>query len=270
MAATLASLWEKKKKTQPSHAANCVDLTLTEVCAHKSQSIAKSFQPDTSDGLPDQLQIAAPVNDSKQYQGPDKKRKRTQPSAQEIQILEKCLGRSDQSSNEDITHAAKQAAVPEELVKEWFDEQRETRAKKASVLPLTAKPAASMQHDADGSPSVCAQSSQASGPDDHVLAATRLAQAGTECKRVSPDQQPGQAQQANEDHTAAAQLTQPNRTASPEVVQSTSKQHLLAQHQLELKQSMQQAQAVKPLAELPLFTDGQLNRPEVRQSKNTA
>ena len=265
MAATLASLWEKKKKVQPNHATNRVELTITEDSACNSEATAKHSQTDFSDSLSDHSQVPAPVCSSKQSLGPDKKRKRAQPSCQQILALEKVLDSRQQPSAEEINSAAKKAALPEQLVKDWLDEQHETQAKKPSVPPQIAKSAAPLQHDPDGStPSVCVQGSPSLGPDVVALAAAKPAPTNNNGEEDAPGQHPGEAQQASEDF-AAAQLTRPNnKTASLEPKQSASKQHLLEQHQAQLKQLILQAQAVKPLADLPFFTDGQLNRPEVR------
>lgn len=264
MAATLASLWEKKKKVQPNHATNRVDLNITEDSACNSEATARKLQTDASDGLSGHSQATALDSSSMQSLGPGKKRKRAQLSSQQLQLLEKVLGSSHQPSTEEISSAAKKAAVPEQLVQDWLDEQHDTQAKKASVLPQTAKLAVPMQHDLDGSAAfVCAQGSQSLDAHDDALAAANLAQADTKHKKVSRHELPGKAQQASEDVTAA-QLAKPSNVASPEQPQSTSKQRLLEQHRAELKQCMQQAQVAKPLADLPLFTDGQLNRPEVR------
>ena len=255
MAATLASLWEKKKKVQPNHATNRIDLSMIDDSVCSSEATAKHSQTDLSDSLSDHSQVPAPVCSSKQSQGPDKKRKRAQPSSQQIQVLEKVLDSRHQHSAEEIISAAKKAALPEQLVKDWLDEQHETQAKKPSVPPQTAKPAAPTP--------VCVQGSQSLGPNVDVLAAATPAPTNNKVEKVAPDQHPQKAQQASEDF-AAAQLTQADKTASPEPKQSANKQHLLGQHQAQLKQFILQAQAVKPLADLPLFTDGQLNRPEVR------
>lgn len=256
MAATLAALWEKKKKVQ----ANRVDLTLSEDLA---QTVPPSSQTDISDTLSERCQFTATVSSSKQSQGQDKKRKRVQVaelSAQQIQILTKLLDSSQQPSAEDTKYAAKSAAVSEQLVINWIEEQRETQAKRASVVPLSAKPVASIQQGAEGSASLAqTQASKALGHDDHTTSAARPAQASSTKENNGPAQQPSEAG----DPAAAAQLTQTTRGASPKQGQSTSKQHLLEQHQNELKQCMQQAQAVTPLADLPSFTDGQLSRPEV-------
>ena len=263
MAATLASLWEKKKQVKPDHATNHVALTVTEDPASNSGATATNFQTHVHDGLSHHSHLYAPDSSIMQSQGPDKKRKRAQPSSQQLQILQKVLSSSHQPSTEEISSAAKKAAVPEQVVKHWLEEQQETQAKKASVLPQNAKVAVPMQHDPDGStPAICRQASHSLGAHDDVLAATNLTQAYVRCRDVAVHEHPGKAQQARED-VAAAQLAQSHNTASPKATQSTSKQHLLEQHGAELKQCMQQARAMKPLADLPLFTDGQLNRPEV-------
>ena len=263
MAATLASLWEKRKKVQPDHATDRVDLDITEDCARNSGPTAGNLKRHVNDGLSHHSQVPAPEGCSVQSQGPAKKRKRAQPSSQQLQLFGKVFGSSHQPSSEEISSAAKQAAVPEQLVKEWLDEQHETQAKKASVVPQTTKIAVPMQQDLDGNnPSFCAQGSQSLGAHDDVLAAANMAQADIKHKKVSRHVHPGNAQQASE-NGAAAQLAQPNNTASLEATHSTSKQHLLEQHQAELKNCLQRAQAMKPLADLPFFTDGQLNRPQV-------
>lgn len=260
MAATLASLWEKKKKVQANHVTNRVDLTSEEL----GQTVNPNRQTDVSDSLSEQCQGAVTVSSSKQFQGPDKKRKRAQvaePSAQQIQILASLLGSGRQPSTEEIKCAAESAAVCEQLVISWIDEQHEKQAKKASVAPLSAKPAAPMLHGTGGSAPVAqTQGSEAVGQDDHVVTAAGLAD--NKHDKISSGQRPSE---ASADVTAAAaQLTQPNKNASPKQEQSISKQHILEQHQSALKQAMQQAQAVKPLADLPLFTDGHLNRTEVQ------
>ena len=258
MAATLASLWEKKKKVQPDHATDRVDLNITEDCARNSGPTAGNLQRHVNDGLSDHSQVPAPEGCSVQSRGPAKKRKRAQPSSQQLQLFGKVFGSSHQPSSEEISSAAKKAAVPEQLVKEWLDEEHETQAKKASVLPQTAKVAVPTQQDLDGNaPSLCAQGSQSLGAQDDVLAVANVAQADIKYKKVSRHEHLGKAQQASE-NVAAAQLAQPNNTASLEATHSTNKQHLLEQHQAELKSCLQQAQAMKPLADLPLFTDGQL------------
>lgn len=257
MAATLASLWEKKKKVQ----ANRVDLTLNEDLA---QTVPPSSQTDVSDTLSEHCQITATVSSSKQSQGQDKKRKRAQvaePSSQQIQILTKLRDGSQQPSAEDTKYAAKSAAVSEQLLMHWSDEQHDTQAKRANVEPLSAKPAASVQHGAEGSASLAqAQASKALRHDDHTNSAARPAQVNSTKENIGPAQQ---LSEARGDPTAAAQLTHTIRGASPKQGQSTSKQHLLEHHQHELEQCMQQAQAVQPLADLPAFTDRQFNRPEV-------
>lgn len=268
MAATLTSLWEKKKKLQPNHATKRVDLTVTEDPSCSSEATHRDTQPDVS-CLSDYSQVPAPVlaGSSKQPQGPDKKRKRAQASSQPIQDLAQGLSSGHQPSTEEIISAAKKAAVPEQLARDWLSEQHDTQANKANILPQTAIPAAPMQCDPGSStPSVGAHRSQSLSPDDAVLAATKMAQAADERDKVAPRQhsdQAQQAQQARADH-AAEQLTQSMEAAHPEPSQGASKQHLLARYQAELKQIVQQAQAAKPLASLPLFSDGQLNRAEVR------
>lgn len=259
MAATLASLWEKKKKLQPNHVTNRVDLTLTEDPTCSNEARHRNTQPDVNGCLSDYSQVPAPVpaGSSKQSQGPDKKRKRAQASSQPIQDVAQVLSSRHQPSAEEVNSAAKKTAVPEQG---WLSEQHDTQDKKANILPHTAIPAAPMQHDPDNTtPSVGAQRTQSSSPSDAVLAATTTAQAADKHDKVAPQQH---SQQASEDH-AAAQLTQPIDAANPEPSLGTSKQHLLERYQAELKQFVQQAQAAQPLAGLPLFNDGQLNRAEV-------
>lgn len=264
MAATLASLWEKKKKLQPNHAAKHVDLTVTEDPTCSSEATHRDTQPDVSGCLSDYSQVHAPAGSSKQSQGPDKKRKRAQASSQPIQDVAQVLSSGHQPNIEENDSASKKAAAPEQLAKDWLSEQHDKPAKKANILSQTAIPAAPMQQDPDrGTPSVGAQCSQSSTPHDAVLAAANTAQAVNEHVKVAPRQHSGEAQQADEDH-AAAQLTRPVKAANLEPSLGTNKQHLLERYQAELKHFVQQSQAAKPLAGLPLFNDGQLNRAEVR------
>lgn len=255
MAATLASLWEKKKKLQPNHATKHVDLTVPEDPTCNTEATNRGSQPDVSDCLCEYSQVPAPVpaGSSKQSQGPDKKRKRAQ-----------LLSSGLQPSTEEINSAAKKAAVPEQLANDWLSEQHDTQAKKANLLPQTAIPAAPMQHDPDSStPAVGAHRTQSSSLDGAVLAAAKTAQAFDEHVEVASQHHSGVAQQASEG-VSTAQLTHPNEAAHSEPSEGTSKQHLHECYQAELQQFVQQAQAAKPMADLPLFTDGQMNRAEVR------
>lgn len=241
MAATLASLWEKRKKVQPNSATSHRDHNLTEDVGGNSQATAKAFQAgESSKNCSTHCQrAAAPVSSDRQTSGPEKKRKRAQLSVEQDETFDILQGSNSQLSAEDTKDAARKAEQLETMLRD--------------------------QHNADSKgPLTCAQSSQVLGPDKTDSVTTKQVHANAQSTNVKTSQQVLSGQ-TNEGLSAAAHLGHNGSLNEiSDQAQASSKQELLKQHQSQLAQCMQQAQAMKPMADLPLFIDGQLNRAQVR------
>ena len=241
MAATLASLWEKKKKVQPNPAINQVDHSLTEGPGGDSQANAKAFQAgESGNSCSRQCDKAAdPVGSDRQTFRPEKKRKRAQLSGEQDANFDILQGSNGQLSAEDTIDAGRKV---EQLKKILSDQQ----------------------HNADNkSPMACAESSQVLGPDKTDTTSTKQGQADAECADAATSQQVVSGQTTAAPAAAAILAHNGSLSEVSEQAQASNKEHVLKQHQSQLTQCIQQAQAIKPMADLPCLIDGQLDRAQV-------
>ena len=273
MAATLASLWDRKKKVQPNIVSPSVDLTIDKQHINSANPTGQKLATASRSGsAPSTSQNSEqPADGNKPFgSGQDRKRKRPDLTAEQTQILEALYSSSSCSdpSSEEISVAVSRTKLSEQLVKDLLDQKRKTKAQKATDHAKTAKPTAqadavggrSMEHGTDAIATSPANDPSATlGPQDVAHAKSQQL-----LRQLDVSQQA--AETLTEVKSVAAGNTSNDglqRQEQPQWSQST-KQHMLEQYQKELQSCQQQAKAVKPMAALPHFTDGQLSRPEVR------
>ena len=247
MAATLAALWEKRKKVQ-QNPANLVNLT--EDTTFSSQATARIVQ----DSAPEDIDLrcpgdAASVSNDKQSSGPEKKRKRAHLSAGQHEGSEQRSTRSRIEQGKGVEPMAA-AAASEQLEQDLSDDRQ---AKKPDMCPPAEK-------HADLGAETVGAGCQASGSAGNCMNAKDALHPQTDAD-----------QHASGNLAVSAQPTQTNVDDShifPSLgeAQSSSGRHLLRECQFMLQQSMQQAQALTPMTGLPSLTHGQLNRQQVQIS----
>ncbi|DBA98101.1 TPA: hypothetical protein ACH3X1_014721 [Trebouxia sp. C0004] len=269
MAATLASLWDRKKKAQPNIVSPSVDLVIdkqhinstspTLATASRSGSAPSSFHNSEQ-----------PANGNKPSgSGQDRKRKRLDLTPEQTQILEALYSSSSCSnpSSEEINVAVSRAKLSEQLVKDLLDQNRKSKAQKATDHAETAKPTA--QADAIGGRSMKHGTGAIATSPANDPSATLGPQDVAHDKSQQLLRQLDVRQQAAETLTEVISEAAGNtlsagsqRPEQPQCKQST-RPHMLEPYQKELQSCQQQAKAVEPMTALPHFTDGQLSRPEV-------
>ena len=272
MAATLASLWDRKKKVQPNFVSPSVDLTIDKQHINSADPTCKRLATASRSGsAPSSSQNGEqPADENKPSgSGQAKKRKRPDLTAEQTQILEALYSSSccSDPSSEEINVAVTRAKLSEQLIKDLLDQKRRTKAQKATDHAETAKPTA--QDDATGSRSM------KHGSDAIATSAANDPSATLGSQDVAHDKSQQLLRQLDVSQQAAEPLTEVKSVAAgntlhagsqrqelPQCSQST-RQHMLEQYQKELQTCHQQAKAVEPMAALSHFTDGQLSRPEV-------
>lgn len=271
MAATLASLWDRKKKVQPNIVSPSVDLTIDKHINSADPTCEKLATASRSGSARSSSQNSEQPADGNKPSGSgqDRKRKRPDLTAEQTQILEALYSSSSCSdpSSEEINVAVSRVELSEQLVKDLLDQKHKTKAQKVTDHAETAKPTAqadavggrSMEHGTDAIATSPANDPSATlGPQDvahdksqqllrQLDVSQQAAETLTEVKSVA----------AGNTSNAGSQ-----RQEQPQCSQST-RQHMLEQYQKELQSCQLQAKAVEPMAALPHFTDGQLSRPEV-------
>jgi len=272
MAATLASLWDRKKKVQPSIVSPSVDLTIdTQHINSVDPTYKKLATASRSGSAPSSSQNSEQPADGNKPSGlgHDRKRKRPDLTAEQTQILEALYSSRScgDPSSEEFHVAVSRTNLSEQLVKDLLDQKRKTKAQKATDHATTAKPTA--EADATGGRSIeHGTDAIAASPADDP-SATLGPQNVAHDKSQQLLRQLDVTQQAAEPLTKVKSLAAGNtsnassqRQEQPQCSQST-RQHMLEQYQKELQSCHQQAKAVKPMAALPHFPHGQLSRPEV-------
>ena len=272
MAATLASLWDRKKKVQPNIVSPSVDLTIDTNHINSADPTCKKLATAArSAPAPSSSQNSEQLADGNQPSGlgHDRKRKRPDLTAEQTQILEALYSSSScgDPSSEEINVAASRTNLSEQLVKDLLDQKHKTKAQKATDHAKTAKPTAqadtiggkSIEHGTDAIATSPADDPSATlGPQNvahdksqQLLRQLDVSQQAAETLKKVRSVAAGDASNADS-----------QRQEQPQCSQST-RQHMLEQYQKELQSCHQQAKAVELMAALPHFTDGQLSRPEV-------
>ncbi len=269
MAATLASLWDRKKKVQPSIVSPSVDLTIDTQHINSADPTCKKLATASRSGsAPSSSQNSEQPADGNKPSGlgQDRKRKRPDLTAEQTQILEALHSSRScgDPSSEEINVAVSRTNLSEQLVKDLLDQKRKTKAQKATDHATTAAEA-----DATGGRSIRhGTDAMATSPADDP-SATLGPQNVAHDKSQQLLRQLDVTQQAAESLTKVKAVAAGNtsnadsqRQEQPQCSQST-RQHMLEQYQKELQSCHQQAKAVEPMAAVPHFTDGQLSRSEV-------
>lgn len=271
MAATLASLWDRKKKVQPNIVSPSVDLTIDTNHINSADPTCKKLATASrSAPAPSSSQNSEQPADGNKVSGlgQDRKRKRPDLTAEQTQILEALYSSSScgDPSSEEINVVASRTNLSEQLVKDLLDQKRKTKAQKATDHVKTAKPTA--QADATGGRSMehgtyAIETSPADDPSatlgPHNVAHDKSQQL---LRQLDVTQQAAEILTKVKSVAAGNTLNASSqRQEQPQCSQST-RQHMLEQYQKELQSCHQQAKAVKPMAALPHFPHGQLSRPE--------
>ena len=271
MAATLASLWDRNKKVQPSIVSPSVDLTTDTQHINSADPTCKKLATASRSGsAPSSSQNSEQPADGNKPSGlgQDRKRKRPDLTAEQTQILEALHSSRScgDPSSEEINVAVSRTNLSEQLVKDLLDQKRKTKAQKATDHVKTAKPTAqadatggrSMEHGTDAIETSPADDPSATlGP--HNVAHDKSQQL---LRQLDVTQQAAEILTKVKSVAAGNTLNASSqRQEQPQCSQST-RQHMLEQYQKELQSCHQQAKAVKPMAALPHFPHGQLSRPE--------
>lgn len=272
MAATLASLWDRKKKVQPSIVSPSVDLTSdTQHINSADPTCKKLATASRSCSAPSSSQNSEQPADGNKPSGlgQDRKRKRPDLTAEQTQILGTLYSSRScgDPSPEEINVAVSRTNLSEQLVKDLLNQKRKTKAQKAIDHAKTAKPAADVDATGGRSMEHGTNAFATSSADDP--SATLGLQNVAHHNSQQLLRQLDVTQQAAETITKAESVAAGNtsnagsqRQEQPQCSQST-RRHMLEQYRKELQSCHQQAKAVEPMAALPHFTDGQLSRPEV-------
>ncbi len=290
MAATLASLWERKKKVQLTHASPTVDLTAAEEHTAEHDRGCKAFASATEAQSAKFISQAGntPTDEDKQPQpatGQDKKRKRPHLSAEQGQILEELHSSCTDPSANQVNAAAKLTGLSEQLVKDLLEDKRKAKVQKATTWPKAAKPTDSTQDRAEAAQedmeeSVTVKAADISSGDSAVAPAGHNSIVADQLQLADQDRGPDHAsQQASKPAAQAAAAADQVRKDTddtqtheqPEQDHSSStKQQMLQQYQAELQSCMLQTRSIHPMASLPQFADGHLSRPEVHLAHSTS
>ena len=284
MAATLASLWERKKKVQPNTATVPLDLTVETERTDRAEGFTTCSTAQNSSSGPSCYQShRKPADVDRVSQGSgcgsgqDRKRKRPDLSAKQVQVLDALHSSSSDPSPEEVNAAARMAGLSEQLVQDLLVQKCKTKVQKGNEHTKAAKTAASAQtgaaDDASEEPIMVASLDSPAGEVSTAHAQPADA-AHHDPQRLSRPAlgQPDAVQQAAHPFTEVRETAAeahvpdpgPEGQKQPESGQN-SRQQMLQQYQAELQSCLQQAGAVQAMAAMPQFADGQLSRPEVCQ-----
>ena len=287
MAATLASLWERKKKLQPNHTSPAVDLTAVDEHMGTADATCKAFRTSADSDtvlVADSRDRSMPADDAGQSQpmsAQDKKRKRAQLSAEQLHVLEGLWNVSNDPSDTQIHNTVRMEGMSEQLVRDFVDQKRKAKAQRATAWSKASHVTLASQHSTgaactDSSEAMLVQTAEQLETNSFAAANPGLEQhhaapegpdrpATQNCGRPDGSQQ---VLKASAETTASANQTKLTNSDSqmhehPEHgYSSVTKIQLLRRYQSELQSCMQQSRMLQQPAAVPQFTDGQLSRPE--------
>ena len=246
MAATLAALWDRKRK-QPNAPTAPVDLTESDnpepaSKALKTQSGCLHAAADVTD---------AAVEESSSQPATAQERKRKRP----------VLGQTESSENPCGQHQGKAVAaggsVSGQLDADSEGGKRKAKSHKQAAQPKSAEQIAAKQ------PSASAADTHGSTQEETACPAGNKQQPGSD----QPDAPSGEGNAAAGQPQSQQEL--PGTAQQQADLCSTNKQQLLQQYQSQLQSCLEQAKIAQPMGALPQFADAQLNRQEVSSIDKT-